>query len=121
MLIALAIAIACGRIGFEPARDGSSDDVAASFDAIQPGDDAALDDAALEDAAAACGWQPCTSGSQACCVGAEGMCVAAGTCTGIVYACDSSLPGRCMGMARCCAIPGGGSRCIPINTACDPQ
>jgi hypothetical protein len=127
-VVALALALACGRIGFDLARDDGADDVAAPpLDAEQePADgDADLGDANdvrdasdLSDAVAACGWQPCATGSDACCVAGAGMCVATGTCSGAVYACDNSAAGRCDATKKCCMLPGGGSLCINLNTIC---
>jgi hypothetical protein len=60
-------------------------------------------------------------GLEACCAGSAGMCVAVGASTGAVYACDSSIEGRCTGMRKCCTLPTGGSVCINLNTICNPM
>ena len=133
-LVALMLGLACGRIGFDRARDDGADGVAAPpldaerQDAVDLGDadvgDANnLGDASgLGDAAAACGWQPCATGLDACCVGDAGMCVATGTCTGSVYACGNGAAGRCDATQKCCMLPAGGSLCINLNTICgDPM
>jgi hypothetical protein len=132
-LVALALVVACGRIGFDLARDDGADDVAAPpldaerQDAVdlgdaEPGDANDLQDASgLGDAVAACGWQPCATGFDACCVGDAGMCVATGTCTGAIYACDNSIGGRCTATKKCCMLPAGGSVCINLNTICNPM
>jgi hypothetical protein len=119
-LIALPLMQACGRIGFDLARDDGADDVAAPSDGAAPDDATDLGDAADLADAAACGWQLCGAGLQACCVGSLGMCVVAGTCTGAVYACDGSTEGRCSATQQCCMLSSGGSVCINLDTVCDP-
>ena len=120
-LIALLLAQACGRIGFDLARDDSAGDVAAPSDGAAPDDAIGFGDANDPGDAAACGWQPCGTGLQACCVGSSGMCVASGTCTGAVYACDSSIEGRCSATQHCCMLASGGSVCINLDTICNPM
>jgi hypothetical protein len=116
LLIALPLLQACGRIGFDPARDDSADDIAAPSDGAAPD----LGDADDQADAATCGWQLCGAGLEACCVGSSGMCVVTGTCTGVVYACDGSTGGRCSSTQKCCMLPSGGSVCINLDTVCDP-
>jgi hypothetical protein len=126
-VVALALVLACGRIGFDLARDDGADDVAAPpldaerQDAADGDANDVLDASDVDGAPAACGWQPCATGLDACCVGDVGMCVATGTCTGAVYACDNSIGGRCGATKKCCMPPGGGSVCINLNTICNPM
>jgi hypothetical protein len=93
----ITLALACGRIRFDPVPAGGSG---------APGDSAlVVNDGGV---AVGCGFIPCDAGATACCIAEQTSCVPDGTCGGVSYGC-----GPCGKFEACCRFLDGGSVCQP--------